>query len=232
MITSRPGYRNSPHRWWSVIRATHGSTTPARICRVYSSRECRSNPLLNSCPSGSSSRCTWSTLDSLFLLRKCTGSPACTDPNPTVSTWSTVRTGCGAGHRLSRPGRELGFRRRRLARLRLHADARGHSRWNTGAYPGFGESDDHQPPDGGSTGRERLCLEGQGWGYGGGVDVNRDDPWTNSGRYGWVCGTGTTAYLDPARDTVSILFTQLEMSGPTSPTLMRDFWQYAADLDQ
>ena len=75
-----------------------------------------------------------------------------------------------------------------------------------------------------------LFLEGQGWGYGGAVDVDRDDPWTNPGRYGWVGGTGTTAYLDPTRETVSILFTQVEMTSPTPPILMREFWQYAADL--
>ena len=80
--------------------------------------------------------------------------------------------------------------------------------------------------------RSQLFLEGQGWGYGGAVDVNHDDPWTNPGRYGWVGGTGTTAYLDPAQDIVSILFTQLEMTGPTAPTLMREFWQYAAGLGE
>ncbi len=73
-----------------------------------------------------------------------------------------------------------------------------------------------------------LFLEGQGWGYGGAVDVNHDEPWTTPGRYGWVGGTGTSAYVDPSRRTVSILLTQLEMSGPTAPTIMREFWQYAA----
>lgn len=73
-----------------------------------------------------------------------------------------------------------------------------------------------------------LFLEGQGWGYGGAVDVNRDEPWTTPGRYGWVGGTGTSAHVDPSRGTVSILLTQLEMSGPTAPTIMREFWRYAA----
>ncbi|MET3803243.1 CubicO group peptidase (beta-lactamase class C family) [Nakamurella sp. UYEF19] len=75
-----------------------------------------------------------------------------------------------------------------------------------------------------------LFLEGQGWGYGGAVDFNHDDPWTNPGRYGWVGGTGTSAHIDPSRDTVSILFTQLEHNDPTAPTLMRDFWCYAAGV--
>ncbi len=72
-----------------------------------------------------------------------------------------------------------------------------------------------------------LFLEGQGWGYGGSVDINEDEPWTTPGRYGWVGGSGTSAYIDP-RGTVSILLTQLELSGPTAPRIMRDFWIHAA----
>ena len=74
----------------------------------------------------------------------------------------------------------------------------------------------------------RLFLEGQGWGFGGSVDVNSGDPWTIPGRYGWVGGTGTSAHIIPALDTVSILLTQVEMTNPTPPRLMRDFWEYVA----
>ncbi|MET9656736.1 serine hydrolase domain-containing protein [Streptomyces sp. NPDC006510] len=74
-----------------------------------------------------------------------------------------------------------------------------------------------------------LFLEGQGWGFGGSVDVEPIAPWNVPGRYGWVGGTGTAAHLTPATGAVSILLTQLEMAGPTPPTLMREFWQYAAD---
>jgi hypothetical protein len=35
----------------------------------------------------------------------------------------------------------------------------------------------------------RLFLEGQGWGFGGSVDVEAIDPWNVTGRYGWVGGT-------------------------------------------
>ncbi|PZS17649.1 MAG: serine hydrolase [Pseudonocardiales bacterium] len=76
----------------------------------------------------------------------------------------------------------------------------------------------------------QLFLEGQGWGFGGSVDVNTDDPWTVPGRYGWVGGTGTSAHVIPSLDIVSILLTQVAMDSPTPPTLMRDFWRYAADL--
>jgi CubicO group peptidase (beta-lactamase class C family) len=73
-----------------------------------------------------------------------------------------------------------------------------------------------------------LFIEGQGWGFGGSVDVETVDPWNVPGRYGWVGGTGTTAHLTPSTGTVSIMLSQLEMTGPTPPALMRDFWRYAA----
>jgi CubicO group peptidase (beta-lactamase class C family) len=65
-----------------------------------------------------------------------------------------------------------------------------------------------------------LFLEGDGWGYGG--SVNRD-----TGRYGWVGGTGTTAHVLPSDGTVAILLTQVQMTGPTPTRLMRDFWRAA-----
>ncbi|MFJ5807649.1 serine hydrolase domain-containing protein [Streptomyces sp. NPDC093093] len=72
-----------------------------------------------------------------------------------------------------------------------------------------------------------LFLEGQGWGFGGSVDVAPVDPWNVPGRYGWVGGTGTAAHVVPATGTVSVLLTQLELTGPTPPPLMRAFWTYA-----
>lgn len=73
-----------------------------------------------------------------------------------------------------------------------------------------------------------LFLEGQGWGFGGSVDVATLDPWNVPGRYGWEGGTGTAAHITPSTATITILLSQLEMSGPTPPDLMRDFWRYAA----
>jgi len=73
----------------------------------------------------------------------------------------------------------------------------------------------------------RLFLEGQGWGFGGSVDVAAIDPWNVPGRYGWVGGTGTAAHIIPSTGTVTILLTQVEMAGPTPPAVMRDFWRYA-----
>ncbi|WP_111764977.1 serine hydrolase domain-containing protein [Nakamurella deserti] len=73
----------------------------------------------------------------------------------------------------------------------------------------------------------RLFLEGQGWGFGGSVDIDTADPWTVPGRYGWIGGTGTSAHIDPSRGTVAVLFTQLEMDSPSAPAVMREFWTYA-----
>ncbi|MFI9063998.1 serine hydrolase domain-containing protein [Streptomyces sp. NPDC053429] len=73
-----------------------------------------------------------------------------------------------------------------------------------------------------------LFLEGQGWGFGGSVDVERLNPWNEPGRYGWIGGTGTASHIVPATGTVTVLLTQRELSGPASPALMQEFWRYAA----
>lgn len=73
-----------------------------------------------------------------------------------------------------------------------------------------------------------LFLEGQGWGFGGSVDVQTLDPWNVPGRYGWVGGTGTAAHITPSTGLVTILLTQLEAQGPVASTVLRDFWRYAA----
>ena len=73
-----------------------------------------------------------------------------------------------------------------------------------------------------------LFLEGQGWGFGGSVDDAAIDPWNVPGRYGWVGGTGTSAHIVPSTGAVAILLTQVSMTGPVAPAIMRDFWRYAA----
>lgn len=75
-----------------------------------------------------------------------------------------------------------------------------------------------------------LFLEGQGWGFGGSVDVAPVDPWNVDGRYGWVGGTGTAAHVLPSTGLVTILLTQVELTGPTPPQVMRDVWTYAAGI--
>lgn len=73
-----------------------------------------------------------------------------------------------------------------------------------------------------------LFLEGMGWGFGGAVDIEAVQPWSVPGRYGWVGGTGTTAHITPSTGAVTLMFSQLQMGGPSFPALMRDFWRYAA----
>lgn len=76
----------------------------------------------------------------------------------------------------------------------------------------------------------RLFLDSQGWGFGGSVDVEAIDPWNLPGRYGWVGGTGTAAHITPSTGAVAILFSQVDLAGPTSPALLRDFWRHAATV--
>jgi CubicO group peptidase (beta-lactamase class C family) len=71
------------------------------------------------------------------------------------------------------------------------------------------------------------CLEGQGWGFGGSVDIERVDPWNVPGRYGWVGGIGTTAHLVPSTGSIAILLTQVAATDPVPPAIMRDFWRGA-----
>jgi CubicO group peptidase (beta-lactamase class C family) len=73
-----------------------------------------------------------------------------------------------------------------------------------------------------------LFLEGQGWGFGGAVDLDDRQPWSVPGRYGWVGGTGTSAHVISASDTVAILLTQRGAVAPVAEAFQRDFWTYAA----
>lgn len=73
-----------------------------------------------------------------------------------------------------------------------------------------------------------LFLDGQGWGFGGGVDIAPVERWQEPGRYGWVGGTGTTAYVAFASGRVTVLLTQVMMAGPTALPVMEAFWEATA----
>ncbi|SEB60043.1 CubicO group peptidase, beta-lactamase class C family [Nocardioides exalbidus] len=73
-----------------------------------------------------------------------------------------------------------------------------------------------------------FFLDGQGWGYGGGVDTSVREPWNVVGRYGWVGGTGTSAYVIPSRGSVNVLLTQVELGSPESTAVLEAFWTHAA----
>jgi CubicO group peptidase (beta-lactamase class C family) len=74
----------------------------------------------------------------------------------------------------------------------------------------------------------QLFLEGQGWGFGGSVDIDSANPWNVPGRYGWVGGTGTAAHIVPATGAVTILLTQVAATSPVPTPAIRQSWQYAA----
>lgn len=73
-----------------------------------------------------------------------------------------------------------------------------------------------------------VFLEGQGWGFGGSVDVQPIDAWNVPGRYGWIGGTGTAAHLTASTGVITVLLSQMEMTSPSAPAVLRDFWRYAA----
>lgn len=78
---------------------------------------------------------------------------------------------------------------------------------------------------------QAFLDEGESWGLGCGVDVAGPDgtparPWQAPGRWGWTGGTGTTAYVDPSRDTVAVLLTQRAMTGPLDG--FDEFWAAVA----
>jgi CubicO group peptidase (beta-lactamase class C family) len=63
-------------------------------------------------------------------------------------------------------------------------------------------------------GAEPILGPGESWGLGTGVDVEAAEPWMAPGRWGWNGGTGTSAYVDPTRDTAGVILTQRAMTGP------------------
>ncbi|MCU1501283.1 MAG: beta-lactamase, partial [Ilumatobacteraceae bacterium] len=76
---------------------------------------------------------------------------------------------------------------------------------------------------------DTVFLGGQSWGLGGGVDIAPLHRWNVPGRYGWVGGTGTSAYVVPADDSIAVLLTQVELGGPTGSQVIEGFWAAAAD---
>jgi CubicO group peptidase (beta-lactamase class C family) len=77
-------------------------------------------------------------------------------------------------------------------------------------------------------GTRHVFLDGQGWGFGGSVDIRVKDRWNVLGRYGWVGGTGTAGYVIPSSDTVVVWMSQVELQGPGDFAAMSDVLAYAA----
>jgi CubicO group peptidase (beta-lactamase class C family) len=70
-----------------------------------------------------------------------------------------------------------------------------------------------------------LLPDGQSFGYQVGVTVRATDPWTAPGGWTWSGGTGTTAYVNPALDLVSVLFTQRGLGAPDDGELFETFFR-------
>jgi CubicO group peptidase (beta-lactamase class C family) len=75
---------------------------------------------------------------------------------------------------------------------------------------------------------DTVFLNGQSWGLGGSVDIAPLHPWNVPGRYGWVGGTGTSAYVLPADGSIAVLLTQVELNSPTGSQVIEGFWTAAA----
>jgi CubicO group peptidase (beta-lactamase class C family) len=72
-----------------------------------------------------------------------------------------------------------------------------------------------------------IVGPGASWTLGAAVDVELAAPWMAPGRWGWNGGSGTTAWVDPVRDTVAVLLTRREMTGPLDGP--REFWTAVAE---
>lgn len=71
-----------------------------------------------------------------------------------------------------------------------------------------------------------IVPPGASWGLGTAVDVAPAAEWMAPGRWGWTGGTGTTAFVDPVRDTVAVLLTQRAMASPQGE--FEPFWTAVA----
>jgi CubicO group peptidase (beta-lactamase class C family) len=71
---------------------------------------------------------------------------------------------------------------------------------------------------------EHILGPARSWGLQVAVDVaDHERPWRRTGRWGWDGGTGTSAWVDPARNLSAVLLTQRLMAGPLdSPDA---FWE-------
>jgi CubicO group peptidase (beta-lactamase class C family) len=77
------------------------------------------------------------------------------------------------------------------------------------------------------TGADVFFGTFSSWGFGIAVDTRRKEIFHTPGRFGWTGGFGTTAYTDPARGMIGILFTQRMMDSPEPPKVFTDFWTLA-----
>jgi CubicO group peptidase (beta-lactamase class C family) len=69
-----------------------------------------------------------------------------------------------------------------------------------------------------------LYLAGQGWGYGGSVDIAPQHPWQAPGRYGWVGVTGTSLHVRRDHRSAFVVLTARELG---DATFLEQLWTAA-----
>ena len=62
------------------------------------------------------------------------------------------------------------------------------------------------------------------------VDTQRNEIFQTPGRFGWDGGFGTSAYTDPAKEMIGMLFTQRMVDSPEPAKVFTDFWTLAYAL--
>ncbi len=62
-------------------------------------------------------------------------------------------------------------------------------------------------------------FDNHGWGFGVSIITRRDDIAAVPGRYGWDGGLGTSWYVDPGEDMITILMTQCSFASPNPPNV-------------
>jgi CubicO group peptidase (beta-lactamase class C family) len=65
---------------------------------------------------------------------------------------------------------------------------------------------------------------GRSWGFGGEVVLRREQTAVQPGGFGWMGGTGTSAYIDPERRLAAVLMTQRAMETSQPPEHFVRFW--------
>jgi CubicO group peptidase (beta-lactamase class C family) len=65
---------------------------------------------------------------------------------------------------------------------------------------------------------------GRSWGLGGEVVLRRELTAVQAGGFGWMGGTGTSAYIDPERRLAAVLMTQRAMESSRPPESFVRFW--------
>jgi CubicO group peptidase (beta-lactamase class C family) len=71
---------------------------------------------------------------------------------------------------------------------------------------------------------------GRSWGMMVEIYLAGDDSGLAPGSFGWMGGTGTTAYVDPAQGLAGALFTQRAMDSNRATGVFKDFWRAVSGL--